>query len=63
VPSHSTIGCTLGVARAASLWLRLAGGRDADTLALPGLVDMAVPAVFELGEFVTTTIELNARPG
>jgi len=51
---------------AAEFWLRLAGGRPADTMLLPGLVDMAVPAVFELGHYVTTTIELTvhvrARP-
>lgn len=50
----------------AEFWLRLAGGRQADTMLLPGLVDMAVPVVFELGHYVTTTIELSvhvrARP-
>ncbi|HEX8095058.1 thioesterase family protein [Jatrophihabitans sp.] len=50
----------------AEFWLRPAGGRPADTLLLPGLVDMAVPAVFELGHYATTTIELTvhvrARP-
>jgi acyl-CoA thioesterase len=47
-------------------WMRLAGGRQADTMALPGLVDMAPPAVFELGHYLSTTIELSvhvrARP-
>jgi acyl-CoA thioesterase len=50
----------------AEFWMRLAGGRQPDTLALPGLVDMAAPAVFELGHYVSTTIELSvhvrARP-
>ncbi|HST49692.1 thioesterase family protein [Jatrophihabitans sp.] len=50
----------------AEFWMRLAGGRQPDTMALPGLVDMAAPAVFELGHFVSTTIELSvhvrARP-
>ena len=50
----------------AEFWMRLAGGRQPDTMALPGLVDMAVPAVFELGHYVSTTIELSvhvrARP-
>lgn len=50
----------------AEFWLRLAGGRPTDTLLLPGLVDMPVPAVFELGHFTSTTIELTvhvrARP-
>ena len=50
----------------AEFWMRLAGDRQADTMALPGLVDMAVPAVFELGHYLTTTIELSvhvrARP-
>jgi acyl-CoA thioesterase len=45
----------------AEFWLRLAGGRPADTMLLPGLVDMAVPAVFELGHYATTTIELTAH--
>lgn len=50
----------------AEFWMRLAGNRPADTMALPGLVDMAVPAVFELGHYASTTIELSvhvrARP-
>jgi acyl-CoA thioesterase len=50
----------------AEFWMRLAGGRQPDTLALPGLVDMAAPAVFELGHYLSTTIELSvhvrARP-
>lgn len=50
----------------AEFWMRLAGGRQADTMLLPGLVDMAPPAVFELGEYLSTTIELSvhvrARP-
>ncbi len=50
----------------AEFWMRLAGGRQPDTLALPGLVDMAAPAVFELGHYFSTTIELSvhvrARP-
>ncbi|HEY0167705.1 MAG TPA: thioesterase family protein [Jatrophihabitans sp.] len=58
-------GSPSGQARA-EFWLRLAGGRQADTMALPGLVDMAVPAVFELGHYHSTTIELSvhvrARP-
>ncbi|HEV2887842.1 MAG TPA: thioesterase family protein [Jatrophihabitans sp.] len=58
-------GSPSGQARA-EFWMRLAGDRQADTMALPGLVDMAVPAVFELGHYVSTTIELSvhvrARP-
>ena len=58
-------GAPNGQARA-EFWLRPSGGRPADTMLLPGLVDMAVPAVFELGYYVTTTIELTvhvrARP-
>ncbi len=50
----------------AEFWMRLAGGRQADTMALPGLVDMAAPAVFELGHYLSSTIELSvhvrARP-
>jgi acyl-CoA thioesterase len=45
-------------------WMRLApdpaaGVRDADTLALAVLVDMASPPVLDLGEFGSTTIELT----
>ena len=58
-------GSPSGRARA-EFWFRLAGGRPADTMLLPGLVDMAAPAVFELGHYDTTTIELTvhvrARP-
>lgn len=58
-------GSPSGQARS-EFWLRLAGGRRADSLLLPGLVDMAVPAVFDLGHFASTTIELTvhvrARP-
>ncbi len=58
-------GSPSGQARA-EFWMRLAGDRPADTMMLPGLVDMAVPAVFELGHYATTTIELSvhvrARP-
>lgn len=53
-------GAPSGQARA-EFWLRLAGDRPADTMLLPGLVDMAVPAVFELGHFGTTTIELTVH--
>jgi acyl-CoA thioesterase len=58
-------GSPNGQARA-EFWMRLAGDRQADTMMLPGLVDMAVPVVFELGHYGTTTIELSvhvrARP-
>jgi len=53
-------GSPSGDARA-EFWLRLAGDRPADTLLLPGLADMAVPAVFELGHYATTTIEFTAH--
>ena len=50
----------------AEFWMRFADGREADTLSLPGMVDMTMPAVFDLGEFSSTTIELTvhvrARP-
>ena len=47
-------------------WMRLAadpqaGPRDADTLALAVLVDMASPPVLDLGEFGSTTIELTVH--
>jgi len=51
---------------ATSLWMRFKDGRDADTMALPMLVDAAAPAVLELGETGSSTLELTvhvrARP-
>ncbi len=50
----------------AAFWMRFRDGRDADTLALPMLVDAAAPVVMELGESGSSTIELTvhvrARP-
>ena len=47
-------------------WLRFKDGRRADPLALTFLVDSSPPAVLELGEFASSTIELTvhvrARP-
>lgn len=47
-------------------WMRFADGRDADALSLPMLVDAAAPAVLELGEAGSATLELTvhvrARP-
>ncbi len=47
-------------------WLRFADGRDPDTLSLAPLVDAGVPAVIELGEHASSTVELTvhvrARP-
>lgn len=47
-------------------WMRFSDGRPADVFALPFLVDAAPPAVLEIGEFATTTVELTvhvrARP-
>lgn len=47
-------------------WMRFADGRDADTASLVSMVDFAPPAVLEIGEFVTLTVELSvhvrARP-
>lgn len=47
-------------------WMRFADGREADVHSLPSMVDFAVPAVLEIGEFATVTVELTthvrARP-
>jgi acyl-CoA thioesterase len=47
-------------------WIRFADGRPADTASLASLVDSAAPAVLELGEMDSTTVELTvhvrARP-
>ncbi|WP_017611708.1 thioesterase family protein [Nocardiopsis salina] len=50
----------------AEFWMRFADGRAADTRALVSMVDFAPPAVLEIGEFQTVTVELSvhvrARP-
>ncbi|HEX6077001.1 MAG TPA: thioesterase family protein [Micromonosporaceae bacterium] len=47
-------------------WMRFSDGRDADPLSLAPMVDAAAPAVLELGEFSSSTVELTvhvrARP-
>ncbi|KOX15888.1 thioesterase family protein [Nocardiopsis sp. NRRL B-16309] len=47
-------------------WMRFADGRQADTGSLAAMVDFAIPAVLEIGEFGTITVELTvhvrARP-
>ncbi|RKS08831.1 acyl-CoA thioesterase [Nocardiopsis sp. Huas11] len=47
-------------------WMRFADGRQADTGSLAAMVDFAIPAVLEIGEFSTITVELTvhvrARP-
>jgi acyl-CoA thioesterase len=49
-----------------AFWLRFRDGRDADPIALAAMVDAAAPAVLELGEPGSATIELTvhirARP-
>ncbi len=42
-------------------WMRLADGREPDLLTLPLMVDAAPPAVMELGEFASTTLELTVH--
>ncbi|MBS0448493.1 MAG: thioesterase family protein [Proteobacteria bacterium] len=50
----------------AAFWMRFRDGRAPDTIALPALVDAAPPAVLEIGEPGSSTIELTvhvrARP-
>ncbi|MFN2545142.1 MAG: thioesterase family protein, partial [Actinomycetota bacterium] len=47
-------------------WMRFRDGREPDPLSLTFLVDAGAPAVLEIGEFVSSTIELSvyvrARP-
>ena len=49
-----------------TFWLRFKDGRAPDTLALPAMVDASYPAVMELGEMASSTVELTvhvrARP-
>jgi acyl-CoA thioesterase len=40
-------------------WLRFADGRPSDPLSLVFFVDAAVPTVFEIGEMVSTTVEMT----
>jgi len=42
-------------------WLRFSDGRDADSLSLATMIDAAAPAVMELGEFVSSTVELTVH--
>ena len=42
-------------------WMRFADGREPDTFSLPVLVDMANPAIFELGEYTSVSVELSAH--
>jgi acyl-CoA thioesterase len=42
-----------------TFWMRFADGREPDLLSLPFLADAAYPAVMELGEFPSATIELT----
>lgn len=42
-------------------WIRFKGGRDADTLSLPLLVDAAAPVVLELGAAGSTTLQLTTH--
>lgn len=44
-----------------TFWMRFADGRDADPMSLPMLVDAALPAVLELGERGSSTIELTVH--
>lgn len=50
----------------AEFWMGFADGRPADTRSLVSMVDFAPPAVLEIGEFKTVTVELTvhvrARP-
>ncbi|WP_285732801.1 thioesterase family protein [Nocardiopsis sp. ATB16-24] len=50
----------------AEFWMRFADGREPDTHSLVSMVDFAPPAVLEIGEFTTITVELSvhvrARP-
>ncbi|WP_367128147.1 thioesterase family protein [Saccharothrix sp. HUAS TT1] len=64
-PHGWTRGKPTGAPRT-EFWLRFADGRPADTASLATLVDAAAPAVLELGETDSATVELTvhirARP-
>src|SRR5690606_6245777 len=42
-------------------YLRFSDGRDPDTLSLAPMVDAAAPAVIELGEYASSTVELTVH--
>ena len=42
-------------------WMSFADGREPDSFCLPSLLDAAAPAVVELGEYASSTIELTAH--
>lgn len=42
-------------------WMRFQGGREPDLLSLAFFVDAAAPAVLELGEVASTTVELSVH--
>jgi acyl-CoA thioesterase len=44
-----------------TFWMRFADGREPDLLSLPFLVDAAYPAVMEIGELPSATIELTVH--
>jgi acyl-CoA thioesterase len=44
-----------------AFWLRFRDGRDTDPIALAAMVDAAAPAVLELGETGSATIELTVH--
>ena len=44
-----------------AFWIRFRDGRDADPIALAAMVDAAAPAVLELGERGSATIELTVH--
>ena len=44
-----------------AFWMRFRGGRDADPIALAAMVDAAAPAVLEMGEPGSATIELTVH--
>jgi acyl-CoA thioesterase len=49
----------------AEFWIRFKDGRDADTIALPGIVDAAAPVLLELGHpsiSVELTVHVRGRP-
>jgi len=43
------------------MWMRFKGGREPDLMSLAFLVDAAAPAVFELGEMGSSTMQLTAH--
>lgn len=52
---------TPGNTTSAEFWMRFTDGREPDPLALASLVDGAIPVIFDIGVYTSSTIELTVH--